>query len=157
MVGTMSRPLEEPEETQCLRAYVEVNGVKAYTLFDTGSTIEAMSHDFSRVGKVPLYVLENPATLKLGCVGSKSKVNYGTKVRTKFAQKESTVYFDVANIDQYDIILGIPYMNKHGIVLDIPAKEIIVDGKVRIPALPTVRKQVTNEVRKSSFKKGETV
>ena len=59
-------------------------GVKAYTLFESGSTTDAMSPEFAKVAKMPLYTLERPMTLKLGCVGSKSKINFGTVLDTSF-------------------------------------------------------------------------
>jgi hypothetical protein len=135
VVGHMNRPLRRPEEVQCLAAYVNINGVEAYTLFDSGSTTDAISPDFARVAELPLYVLEQPMTLKLGCVGSKSKINYGTKAKTIFAKNMTTTYYDVANIDRYDAILGLPYMTANKIVLDIPAQRIR-RGNLEVPPIP---------------------
>ena len=135
VVGHMDRPTRRPEEIQCLAAYVNINGVEAYTLFDSGSTTDALSPDFARVAELPLYVLEQPMTLKLGCVGSKSKINYGTRAKTIFAKGTTTTYYDVANIDKYDAILGLPYMNANNIVLDIPAQRIR-RGTIAVPPIP---------------------
>jgi hypothetical protein len=135
VVGHMDRPTHRPEEIQCLAAYVNINGVEAYTLFDSGSTMDALSPDFARVAELPLYVLEQPMTLKLGCVGSKSKINYGTRAKTIFAKGTTTTYYDVANIDKYDAILGLPYMNANNIVLDIPA-QCIRRGTIAVPPIP---------------------
>ena len=99
VVGAMRRPIRPPELTLCLRALVDINGVQAYVLFDTGSTTDAVSNDFARVAKIPLYALELPATLKLGCIGSHSKINFGTITDITFASKKSRMYVDVANID----------------------------------------------------------
>jgi Retroviral aspartyl protease len=141
VVGHMDRPTRKPEEIQCLTAYVNINGVEAYTLFDSGSTTDALSPDFTRVANLPLYVLETPMTLKLGCVGSKSKINYGTKAKTTFAHNTTVTYYDVANIDKYDAILGLPYMNANGIVLDIPAQRIR-RGTIAIPPVPRGEERV---------------
>jgi hypothetical protein len=39
------------------------------------------------------------------------------------------MYFDVANIDRYDVIMGTTFMYAHDIVLDIRGREILVGGK----------------------------
>ena len=111
--GRMERPMRPRAETQCLAGYTTINGVKAYTLFDTGSNTDALSNAFARVSRVPVYELEKPATLALGCIGSKSKINYGTVAKTVCDNEDSKEYFDIANLAQYDAILGIPYMYKH--------------------------------------------
>ena len=113
-----------------------MNGTKAYTLFDSGSTTDAISPDFTRVARLPILELENPVTLQLGCSGSRSKINYGSEANVKFALITSDTYLDVANLDKYDSILGTPFMRKHGIILDFETQEIVIRGKLRIPALP---------------------
>ncbi|KAA1478296.1 hypothetical protein DENSPDRAFT_759846, partial [Dentipellis sp. KUC8613] len=67
-----------------LSAYVTVHGFKVLALFDSGSTSESVTPDVARVAKLPLIELENPATLQLGCIGSKSKINHGAEVRVEF-------------------------------------------------------------------------
>ena len=47
--GTVTRPEQEDGEELCLTGYVTINGVKAYTLFDSGSMTDAVSPDFARV------------------------------------------------------------------------------------------------------------
>jgi hypothetical protein len=134
--GTMTRPLRETAETMCLTAYIEINGVKAFTLFDAGSTTDSVSPDFTRVARLHVKTLEQPVTLQLGCVGSRSKINYGTEDEVHFASINCKTYMDVANIDRYDCIIGTPFMRKHGIALDFESDEIVIRGKLRIPALP---------------------
>ena len=102
-----------------MAGYTIINGVKAYTLFDTGSNTDAISNIFARVSRVPVYELEKPATLALGCIGSKSKINYGTIAQIECDRENSEEYFDIANLAQYDAILHILYMYKHDIMLDV--------------------------------------
>src|ERR1700729_3086394 len=135
-VGSIRHPEREDGEQLCLAAYIDVNGTKAYTLFDSGSTTDAISPDFTRVARLPILELENPVTLQLGCSGSRSKINYGSEANVKFASITSDTYLDVANLDKYDSILGTPFMRKHGIILDFETQEIVIRGKLRIPALP---------------------
>ena len=142
-VGSIRHPEREDGEQLCLAAYVEINGTKAYTLFDLGSTTDAISPDFTRVANLPILELENPVTLQLGCSGSRSKINYGSEVNVKFASITSDIYLDVANLDKYDCILGTPFMRRHGMILDFETQEIVIRGKLRIPALPEGEGAVT--------------
>ena len=135
-VGSIRRPEREDGEQLCLTAYIDVNGTKAYTLFDSGSTTDAISPDFTRVARLPILELENPVTLQLGCSGSRSKINYGSEANVKFASITSDTYLDVANLDKYDSILGTPFMRRHGIILDFETQEIVIRSKLRILALP---------------------
>ena len=63
--------------------------------------------------------LEQPISLQLACVGSKSTINYGTKVTIVFSDTCVKEYLDVANIDYYDIILGMPFLRCLGVSLDL--------------------------------------
>jgi hypothetical protein len=134
--GTTTRPERENGEDLCLAGYVTINGVKAYTLFDSGSTTDAVSPDFARVSNVPILRLEKPATLQLGCSGSRSKINFATITVVKFGSTTAKNYLDIANLDKYDCILGTPFLRKHGISLDFEFQEIVIRGKLCIPALP---------------------
>jgi Zinc knuckle len=124
------RPTVKKEERQCLAAFIELNGVKAYALFDTGSTADLMSPDFARVARVASFKLAENVPLQLGCVGSRSAITRGCRVSGKFGRITiEDVYFDVANIDRYDVIMGTTFMYAHDIVLDIRGREILVGGK----------------------------
>ena len=83
-IGTMTRPIRVNDEDLCLATYVTINGVKVYTLFDSGSTTDAVGPDFTWVVNVPIYELEKPLTLQLGCPGSRSKINFGTELHIEF-------------------------------------------------------------------------
>ncbi|KAI0057642.1 hypothetical protein BV25DRAFT_1769138, partial [Artomyces pyxidatus] len=117
-----------------LSAYVEVNGLKAYTLFDSGSTTVSITPDFARVSKIPLIQLENPVVLQLGCVGSRSKINFGANVNLKFGPVDAPTYVDIVNIDRYDMIIGTPFLRKHGVNLDFEHQVVRIRG-APIPVL----------------------
>ena len=117
-VGSIRRPEREDGEQLCLTAYIDVNGTKAYALFDSGSTTDAISPDFTWVARLPILELENPITLQLGCSGSQSKINYNSEVNINFALITSNTYLDVTNLDKYNSILRTPFMRRHRIILD---------------------------------------
>ncbi|KAJ7186095.1 hypothetical protein C8R46DRAFT_843082, partial [Mycena filopes] len=107
-----------------LSAQLEIAGTLAYMLFDSGSNIDSLTPEFARATRCKNITLAEQVTLQLGCVGSKSKINYGTRPEVNFGGIRGRVYFDLANLDRYDGIIGTPFMNKHGIVLDFERREI---------------------------------
>ncbi|KAF8147095.1 hypothetical protein K438DRAFT_1461246, partial [Mycena galopus ATCC 62051] len=107
-----------------LSAQLDVNGTLAYMLFDSGSNIDSITPEFARATKCKPIVLDEQVTLQLGCVGSRSKINYGTRPPVNFGGILGHVYFDQANLDRYDGVIGTPFMNKHGIVPDFGKREI---------------------------------
>src|ERR1700720_2231627 len=106
-------------EDICLVAYVSINGIRAYMLFDSGSTTDAVSPDLARVAELPLLALDKPVTLQLGCSGSRSKVNFTTTAMINFELVHALTFLDIANPDKYDCILKMPFMTKHKIILDL--------------------------------------
>ncbi|KAL0565071.1 hypothetical protein V5O48_016962 [Marasmius crinis-equi] len=132
------RPLRTPRDNRCLAAFISINGVRAFTLFDSGSTADAVSPDFARIAKLKVYQLENPVTFQLGTKGSRSRISYGCDTPYSFASSQGSVsdsgYFDVANIDRYDAVVGTVFMRKHGLELNFSDDSIRMDGK-SIPTL----------------------
>ena len=64
-------------------------------------------------------------------------INYRTHTTIKLGHKVVKEYFDIANTEHYDAILGTPFLRKMGIVLDFRSpgmawigNEVIPTGKV---------------------------
>ncbi|THU81536.1 hypothetical protein K435DRAFT_693361, partial [Dendrothele bispora CBS 962.96] len=135
-----------------------VNGMKCFTLFDTGSTTDILSPEFAKIAKTRIFQLSNPVTLQLGTKGSKSKINYGCDAEFSLGNEETTIsgksYFDVANIDRYDLVIGCHFMRKHGIAVDLNTDSIRIKGK-RIPTIP-VEEEQQELIRRSSKRKAPT-
>jgi hypothetical protein len=66
--------------------------------------------------------LEQPINLQLAIVGSRSIVNYGTCGQLKFRVNISDKYFNITNVDYYNVILGTPFLMKWGISLDFSSQ-----------------------------------
>ena len=124
-----------------MTTYVEVNGMRGLALLDSGSSIDCISPEFTRIAKIRASPLSKPVGLQLGCVGSRSTINFGTRTNVGVAERTEKVYLDVVNIDHYDVILGVPSLQQYGTQLDF-AKEVIVINGDEIPSL-----QVGEEVR----------
>ncbi|KAF4588488.1 hypothetical protein EYR40_010039 [Pleurotus pulmonarius] len=125
----IDRPKRAGATAKSIAQYVTINGIRAYTLFDSGCTTDCMSPDFARVAKVSYGYLKDVIPLQLGTVGSSASIQFGTYTRASFGSIDSREYFDVANIDRYDLILGTPWMHKHGVLLDFANRMIRVGDK----------------------------
>jgi hypothetical protein len=132
---TGDRPARDPKSVQCMAIYVNLNGFPAWTLLDTGSTTDSVSPQVAQVAKLPYFQLNNPVTLQLGCVGSRSQINYGVDLQLKVGPVEQDYYLDVANIDRYDCILGTPFLRAFGVHMNFEDGTVQIRGK-KIPAVP---------------------
>ena len=45
-------------------------------------------------------------------------INYGTHATIKLSCKVVEEYFNIVNVEHYNVILGTPFLRKMGIVLD---------------------------------------
>jgi hypothetical protein len=57
-------------------------------------------------------------------------INFGARTRVELGPViEDDVYLDVVNIDRYDMIIGTPFMRKHGFVLDFARDTLSISGR----------------------------
>jgi hypothetical protein len=125
------RPHHSP---QCLIITAVVNGLEARVLLDSGSLINAMSPAFAAVSRTVVFPLENPVGLQLGCVGSRSKINFGTQTRLEIAGRTIDTYLDVVNLDHYDVVLGMPFLEKDNVHIDF-AQRVVWVGSTMVPTI----------------------
>ena len=131
----IERPRRGKAHESCLAVFVEINGMEAFTLFDSGSSADTISPDFAQVSDTRIYTLDKPVPLQLGTVGSRASINYGTQTSVEIGGKKVEKYYlDVVNIDRYDAILGAPFMREFGIRLDFTTNSIVV-GETAVEAL----------------------
>jgi hypothetical protein len=134
----LKQPSRLRKDLACLSAQLDIAGTLAYMLFDSGSNIDSITPEFAKATNCKSIKLDEQITLQLGCVGSCSKINYGTRAPVNFGGIKGHVYFDQANLDRYDGVTGTPFMNKHGIVLDFANREIQFPNNRVIKALSTI-------------------
>jgi hypothetical protein len=149
-----SRPKREPQTHACIAAYMMVNGLKAYVLFDTGSTTDTISPEFARVANIPVFALDKPVQLQLGCIGSRASINFGANIQLNVGGVAMKRYVDIANIDRYDMIVGTPFMYDNKVVLDMFGRRVTANG-VQLPivlAEEEGEKEPTKSGRKPSVK-----
>ena len=87
-------------------------------MLDTGSISNFVSPAFTTVHHIRAFPLEQQLTLQLGCVGSRSCITHGANAQIWIGVFDAQLYFDVANIDHYDCILGIPFLRQNAAIVD---------------------------------------
>ncbi|KZT23934.1 hypothetical protein NEOLEDRAFT_1024010, partial [Neolentinus lepideus HHB14362 ss-1] len=101
---------------------INIGGVDALALVDSGSTLDCIQLDFAWIANIVCYELKNPMNLQLGTVGSRSKVNYCMDITFTVTGQVLKHYFDVANIDRYNIVIGTPLLRALCVKLDFENK-----------------------------------
>ncbi|TFK32530.1 hypothetical protein BDQ12DRAFT_616891, partial [Crucibulum laeve] len=92
-----------------LTAYTEIGGSKAWTLWDIGSTMSGITPSYVHVAKIMAYPLTNPYILQLGTIGSCASITHGVN---------NIEYLNIANFDQFDMIISTPLMHCNNVILD---------------------------------------
>jgi Aspartyl protease/Zinc knuckle len=144
------RPRSSNSDRRCMATLIKVNDLEAYALLDSGSTTVSITHDFACVARLKVMQLENPIALQLGTVGSRSVINFGSRASLTLGPiRDNDAYLDVVNIDRYDMIIGTPFMRKHGLVMDFSCNELIYRGKT-VPTLTAGQEDLMISRRRSS-------
>ena len=113
-----------------LHCWMKLHNLEAFILLDSGCTSDSISLEFAMSANLKAHKLEEPVPLQLGTVGSHSKINFRLFADFELSSKKGSHYFDVVNIDRYDVILGTVLMRKHSVVLDFDLNEVHIRGKV---------------------------
>jgi hypothetical protein len=117
------------EEKRCLATWTDINGLKAWTLWDSGSTTTRIMPAFAELARIPVDELKDPHVLQLGTVGSRSAIKYGADVIVSIDDEQVSTYVDIANFDHYEMIIGTPFIRRNKVVLDFGMDEVIFRGK----------------------------
>jgi hypothetical protein len=118
------------KETWPLMVQVNIGGLNAITLIDTGHTLDAITLECAELSKQKLFEFAEALPLQLSCKGSHSKTSFGAEGQLKIGPINHPHYWDVVNLDKYDAILGIPAMNKYSIVADPANGRILIEDQV---------------------------
>ncbi|KAJ7154819.1 hypothetical protein C8R46DRAFT_911329 [Mycena filopes] len=156
-VGLYDQPTRSGKTIACLSALIKIGESMAYALFDSGSNTDSMTPEYANAIRGPRITLEEQVTLQLGCVGSRSKISYGTRVPVDFGGIRGHVYFDQVHLDRYEVVIGTPLMNRHGIVLDFSTREIRFPRGHTIKALSSIEEASILATRKNEPKVAKRV
>ena len=117
-------------DNQPISVFWEIGGVKAHCSIDSGCEGIMISPNFIRVARIKPFPLDKPIGIQLAVTGSKSVINYSANATIKYNGKESKEYFDIVNIDYYDVILGTPFLRKHEVMIDFVNNCLMIEDKI---------------------------
>jgi hypothetical protein len=143
-----------PQKLYPLRI-LEINGMKTRWLLDSRSKGVLLSPEVIHTTGMKMFALEQPIALQLACIGSWSMINYRTNMTIRFSCETYEEYFNVANIEYYDTILGTLFLRKLGIILDFSHPGAVWIGNENVPIWKI---SFNNEVLKDGqWLKGSTI
>jgi transposase InsO family protein len=111
----------------------KVNGHPTRALLDSGSLGDFMSTTLADQLKVEKIPLEKPLPVQLAVQGSRTRANYGTKVNLQYQGINSSRYFDIINLDGYDLILGTPFMYQHKVSIGLNDPRVMIGSSEPLP------------------------
>ena len=123
------RPSLPKEITRPIVVKMNINGLDAITMLDTGSSIDAITPEFAELSNQKVFEFTDPMAIQLGCKGSRSKSNYGSEGHIKFETIDAPHYWDIVNLDKYDAILGLPAMRKFFIAVEPATSRFTINNQ----------------------------
>ncbi|EJD49909.1 hypothetical protein AURDEDRAFT_160931 [Auricularia subglabra TFB-10046 SS5] len=107
-----------------------VQGRLTRVLIDSGSLADFMSTTLADQLKLPMNALERPIPVQLAVKGSRSKINVEVSARFQYQDIDCEKRFDIANLDNYDLILGTPFLWQHSVAIGLnPTRVLIGNAK----------------------------
>jgi hypothetical protein len=149
----LKHPVRMKKETRAFITMVKVNGQEAVVLLDSGCMTDALSLELVRVTGIKVYMGQVP--IQLGTRGSQLNISYGIKTAIKYRPIDADHYFDMVNIDRYNVILGTVFMRRHGITLDFGMNQVWQGDQV-IPALKEGEDEYLQVCRQAMWFQEET-
>jgi hypothetical protein len=105
---------------------VKINGETIRALLDTGSMADFISTTIVDQLRLPRETYEKPLSVQLAVHGSRSKVNCGTTVNFQYQSIDCNRRFDIVNLDNYDAILGTPFLYQHQVAIGFNPSRVVV-------------------------------
>jgi hypothetical protein len=119
---------------------VHINGHLARALIDSGSLSDFMSVTLADQLKIPRIELAKPIVMQLAVQGSRSKVNHGVTANLKYQSINSKRYFDIINLQNYDLVLGTPFLFQHKVMIGLNPPRVVIGS---VDQQPMKGEQVT--------------
>lgn len=110
-----------------------INGMPVQALLDTGCMADFMSTTVADQLKVKMYILAKPITVQMAVHGSRSKINCSTTVRLQYQKIDCQRRFDIVNLDNYDVILGTPFIFQHKVIIGMNPTHVAVGSDAPLP------------------------
>ena len=105
---------------------VAINSEPAWALIDSGAMGDFMSSTLVDQLKLKRDLLEKAIGLQLAVQESRSKINAQVSARLEYQNSSTIRKFDVININDYNIILGTPWMYQHKVSIGLNLSRIVM-------------------------------
>ena len=138
-----SRKISEP-----IVMLAKINGHQIQALLDTGSMADFLSTTVVDQLDLQSKRYAKPLPIQLAVHGSRSKINCGVRVNFQYQDINCKCRFDVANLDNYNAILGTPFLFQHKGVIGINPPCVVVGSakpvKIEGPDVVTIKSASTS-------------
>ncbi|KIO25449.1 hypothetical protein M407DRAFT_8417 [Tulasnella calospora MUT 4182] len=99
-----------------------------------------------------MYILNKPLPVQLATTGSRTKVNCSVDVEFSYQSVKEKRRFNVINFDEYDIILGTPFLYQYKVAIGFNPTQIALGVMKAAPIqgiqhLESLRQQLKNEAK----------
>ena len=112
---------------------VAINGVPVRALVDSGSLGDFISSTLVDQLKLKRINWDKPLGLQLAVQGSRSKINSAVNVNFSYQNIKDSRHFDVINLNDYDVILGTPWIYQHQVCIGLNPARIVIGSDVPLP------------------------
>ena len=112
---------------------IEINGHPVRALLDSGSLGDFISSTLIDQLSITRETLDSPLALHLAVQGSRSKVNARATVNLKYQEINESRTLDIINLNNYDVILGTPWMYQHEVCLGFNPARVVIGRDVAGP------------------------
>ena len=112
---------------------ITVNGHPAQALLDSGSLGDFMASTLADQLSIKQENLDSPVSLQLSMQGSRSKVNARATVELAYQNIQEYHVLDIINLNNYDFILGTPWMHQHQVCLGFNPVRVVIGSDESLP------------------------
>jgi hypothetical protein len=112
---------------------VELERESLRILLDSGCQADLVSSTVVDQLKLQKSALTKPLTLQLAVSGSRGTLHYNVRVRIVYQSVDEYREFDVANIDNYDMILGMSFLCQHSMKLGFNPNSVLIGSPKALP------------------------
>ncbi|KAJ8580557.1 hypothetical protein M405DRAFT_753099 [Rhizopogon salebrosus TDB-379] len=135
---SLQRNAARPKSTgrllpRSLVVIVLINDRPCRALLDSGSLTDFISTTVVDQLKLKFDLLDKPIPLQLAVSGSRSAVKATTTVDLKYQSISGPRTLDIANLETYDVILGMPFLFQHQVLLGFNPSEIKIRSVEPLP------------------------
>jgi hypothetical protein len=112
---------------------IGINGSPARALIDLGSLGDFISSTLVDQLKIKRHLLDKAIGLQIAVQGSRSKINSTVHAQLTYQSINETRQLDVANLNDYDVILRTPWIYQHQVCIGLNPSSILIGSDVTLP------------------------